>query len=927
DGTGSGLVKQWARLVNVSGSYNYSWVDVTGKTTQWITNFSKKTLLVEGTWLLQMAATDVAGNNGTKVSTFTVDQTAPTATIDVPGTFTNQGNLTASWTGSGTGSPVDFYRVRLVSPLGASPGWSANIAASSAWITNFTIGKANLTEGDWTMFLFVQDMAGNNATVSKVFTVDLTKPLVNILSPVADGDGVATKDVNVTWDGSDALSGIDHYNVSIDGVWTVLGDIKYHVFINLSEGSHTVDVVAFDMAGNTQTATRTFIVDVTKPVVAITSPTMGQFFKVDTVNATWTMSDANLDRSEVSLDGAAYASVGMNNWSEMTALVDGTHTLSVIVYDIAGNWNETNVTFFVDKVSPVVVILNPVDGGYYNVTDINAAWLGVDPTPSSGIAYYETQLDAEGWVFMGATTVRPLVLTEGAHTFSVRAFDNATNNFTTSVSFVIDLTKPDVSVLFPSEGMMFASADVFMNWTATDNTNIASYEIMIDGGVWIPMSLDVQYTFTGLADGTHVASVKAYDLAGNFNVTSVSFVTDVTTPDVVITLPAEGSMFAFNSTFVEWTAVDNTTGLSHIWAWVDDDAPVNVTGLVNYTFTGLSEGWHVIHVQAWDLVGNSQVKTVNVLTDLSAPSVSITSPANLAHLASRTVTVNFDITDTLSGVKEIWIKLGSSADWTSIGTASSYTFTTATDTSGTPYTFLVKAQDNVGNEANGQVQFYVDTVAPSMSSHVPATSANGVLRNAQITVDFSEEMLASSVSVTLSPAVSGTYLWNSAHTQVIFTPSANMAFGTVYTATVAGTDLAGNALSGTNSWSFTSIGHVTGVVLDKDGNPIANANVNMSQGTGFFVNTTSDANGNFALDIPLGTYNLTISAPGQKDTVRNDVVVGSGTTVLGDVGMSPVDNWTWLIVAVIIIVAAVLILLYLRSKGKLGKKPEEPKKE
>jgi len=294
---------------------------------------------------------------------------------------------------------------------------------------------------------------------------------------------------------------------------------------------------------------------------------------------------------------------------------------------------------------------------------------------------------------------------------------------------------------------------------------------------------------------------------------------------------------------------------------------------------------------------------------------------------SRTVTVNFDITDTLSGVKEVWVKLQSSADWISVGTDSSYILTVVSDTTTTPYTFLVKAQDNVGNEASVQTQFFVDTVDPSISSHVPATGANGVLRNAQITVDFDEEMLASSVSVTLSPAVSGTYLWNSAHTQVIFTPSANMAFGTVYTATVAGTDLAGNALSGTNSWSFTSIGHVTGVVLDKDGNPIANANVNMSQGTGFFVNTTSDANGNFALDIPLGTYNLTISAPGQKDTVRNDVVVGSGTTVLGDVGMSPVDNWTWLIVAVIIIVAAVLILLYLRSKGKLGKKPEEPKKE
>jgi hypothetical protein len=920
-------VKSWARLTNVSGSYSYPWVDVTGLSSQWITNFSKKTVLAEGTWLFQVAAPDIAGNNGTAFSTFTVDQSAPTATIDVPGAYINQANFTTSWTASGTGSPVSHYRVRVQAPNGSSPGFSANFTQSSAWITNFTTNHAVLFEGAWTMDLFIEDMAGNSATVTKVFTVDLTKPLVVILFPVVDGEGVATKDVNVTWDGSDALAGIDHYNVSMDGVWTVLGDVKFNMFLNLSEAPHTVEVVAYDQAGNTQSSIRTFIVDVTAPEVAITFPVMDQIFKVGNVNATWTMSDANLNRAEVSLDGAAYVSVGLNNWSNMSALVDGAHVLSVIVYDVANNSNEANVTFFVDKVSPVVVILNPVDGGYYNSTEIVAAWLGVDPTPSSGIAYYESQIDSEGWVFMGATTVRLLNLTEGAHTFSVRAHDNATNNFTTSVSFVVDLTKPDVSILFPSEGMMFASADVFMNWTAADNTGIASYEVMIDDGVWMPLAMATNYTFTGLADGTHVASVKAVDLAGNFNVTSVSFVTDVTSPYVVITSPADGSMFAVDSVFVNWTVVDNTTGLWYWWAWVDDDAPVNVTGLLNTTFTGLAEGNHVIHVKAWDLVGNAQEKSINIVTDLSGPTIVITSPTNLQHLNSRTVTVTFTVTDAFSGVKEILVKLASSADWQSVGINDSYTFTVVSDTTTTPYTFLVMAQDNVGNEAQSEVQFFVDTVSPSMVLSVPANGANGVLRDAHITVDFSEAMLDSSVTITTSPAVSGTYLWNSAFTQVIFTPSADLAFGTLYTATVAGTDLAGNALTGTASFSFTTIAHVTGIVRDVNGNPIANATVTMANAGGSFVTHTDDA-GAFALDVPVGTYNITISASGQKDVVRNDVAVTGGTLELGDVGMDPVDDWTWLIIAVIIIVAALLILLYLRSQGKLGgKKPEEPMEE
>jgi hypothetical protein len=657
---------------------------------------------------------------------------------------------------------------------------------------------------------------------------------------------------------------------------------------------------------------------------------MDQIFKVGTVNATWDMSDINLVSAEVSLDGAAYVSVGLNNWSEMTALVDGTHTLSVKVYDVSGNSAESNVTFFVDKVNPVVAILNPVDGSYYNVTSIVAAWLGVDPTPSSGIAYYESQLDSEGWQFMGATTVRVLNLTEGPHVFQVRAFDNATNNFTTSVSFVVDLTKPDVSVLFPSAGMMFGSTDVFMNWTATDAlTGIASYEIMIDDGGWMPMTNLTEYTFTGLADGTHIAYVKASDLAGNFNVTSVSFVTDVTSPYVVITAPVEGDVFGVDSVFVEWTAVDNTTGLSYWWAWVDDDAPVNVTGALNYTFTGLDEGNHVIHVKAWDMVGNAQEKMVNMVTDLSAPIIAITSPANLAHLNSRTVTVNFDVTDNYSSVQEIWVKLSTDADWTSVGLASSYTLTVPADAITTPYTFMVKAQDVVGNEGTSEVQFYVDTVVPTIVSHIPATGANGVARGTGITIVFNEEMLQSTVTVSLSPgAVAGTLSWNAAKTEFVFMPSSNLDYATVYTVDVSGRDLANNQVTGT--WTFTTIALVTGQVKDVNGNPIADATVNMTAGTDFWKETKTGPDGNFALEVPVGTYDLTISAPGQKDLVRNDVVVGvggSGSNVIPDLGMAPEDNWTWIIVAVVIIVAALLILLYLRSKGKLGKKPEESKPE
>jgi hypothetical protein len=320
---------------------------------------------------------------------------------------------------------------------------------------------------------------------------------------------------------------------------------------------------------------------------------------------------------------------------------------------------------------------------------------------------------------------------------------------------------------------------------------------------------------------------------------------------------------------------------------------------------------------------------VAVLVDLSTPGIDITYPANQAHLNSRSVTISFDVIDDYSGVKEIWVKLLTDEDWTSVGLEDYYDLTVPADTTTTPYTFMVRAQDLVGNEATSQVQFFVDTVDPSIVSHVPTSGANGVLRGTGITIVFSEEMNPSTISVALSPGtVSGIFTWNAARTECVFLPNANLAYATSYTVDVSGRDVANNQLTGTVSWGFTTIAHVTGVIKDANGNPIEGARVNMSQGTSSWETAISDEDGSFSLDVPTGTYNLTIRASGQKDLVRNDVVVSTGVNELEDLSMAPVDNWTWLIIVVVIAVIALLAFYFLYFKKKQdAKSGQEPKVE
>ncbi len=60
-------------------------------------------------------------------------------------------------------------------------------------------------------------------------------------------------------------------------------------------------------------------------------------------------------------------------------------------------------------------------------------------------------------------------------------------------------------------------------------------------------------------DGSHVISVRAYDLAGNCNENSVTITVDTTAPTLEITSPMNGSVINIDNVTVTWTANDATT--------------------------------------------------------------------------------------------------------------------------------------------------------------------------------------------------------------------------------------------------------------------------------------------------------------------------------------------------------------------------------
>ncbi|MEM2144473.1 MAG: Ig-like domain-containing protein, partial [Candidatus Jordarchaeaceae archaeon] len=144
-------------------------------------------------------------------------------------------------------SGIDYYEVKL-----DSGSW-IYVGTSTSYMFN------DVSDGPHTVYVRAFDLAGNNATTSVSFTVDTIPPTVDITLPTS-GETFNTSSVTVNWTGSDNL-GIDHYEVRIDGgSWINVGVSTSYVFGGLSNGSHTVEVRALDLAGNDFTDSVSFIV-------------------------------------------------------------------------------------------------------------------------------------------------------------------------------------------------------------------------------------------------------------------------------------------------------------------------------------------------------------------------------------------------------------------------------------------------------------------------------------------------------------------------------------------------------------------------------------------------------------------------------------------------------------------------------------------
>jgi len=366
--------------------------------------------VADGSHTYTATATDAAGNTSpaSNARTIVVDTSPPNTTIDAdPPPY--QASTTAFFTFSADDPAATFE---------CSLDGAAFAPCTSPKTYN------GLSEGPHSVQVRATDSAGNTdpSPATSSWTVDLTAPAAPVIGSPADGTTNTTGTIAFSgtaepgsfvelYDGATRLLGAATTNSS--GNWS-------KTLTNVADGSHTYTATATDAAGNTSPASAavTVTVDATAPNTSISASPANP---TSSTSASFEFAATETGSSfECSLDGGAYEACASPK--SYTGLGAGSHAFAVRATDASGNTDATPASYAwtIDVSAPETTITSsPADP----TTETTA---GFEFTSSEPGSTFECSLD--GAAFAACTSPATYSgLAPGAHTFEVRATDQAGN--------------------------------------------------------------------------------------------------------------------------------------------------------------------------------------------------------------------------------------------------------------------------------------------------------------------------------------------------------------------------------------------------------------------------------------------------------------------------------------------------------------------
>ncbi|MFE1602191.1 Ig-like domain-containing protein [Methylobacterium sp. ID0610] len=540
--------------------------------------------LTDGARTLTAIAVDRAGNTSVPSADLvvTIDTRADAPALDAAALRSDSGTTGDAITNDSTPTFAGTTEAGGVITLyeGATVRGTATADGAGAW----TLTSNPLANGAHTLTAQLVDRAGNTSVASAplAVTIDTVAPSAATGLALAPGSDVGSSNTDrITRIAMPALIGSAEANGTVTlfdgstaiGTATAGGTGLFTVAAgtSLTHGQHSLRVTVTDVAGNTGAASNplSVTIDTVAPVLsplALTAATDTGVSSTDgiTRTVTPTVTGTTEANSTVTLldGGTAIGTAtanGLGVWSTATtALSAGTHTLTAVAVDRAGNTSAASasltVTIDTDAATPTGLAL-AVDSGLSSTDRLidtgTPTLVGQVGTAEAGglVQLYDgLALVGTGTAGLdGAFTVTSLGLSDGTHALTARLIDLAGN--TSIASSVLDVTVDTTAPGAPSALTLAGNSDsgtsgsdrvtAVTTPTVTGSAEAGSRVVLYEGttslgiatagagGLW---TITSGSALSGSADGTvHTLVAVATDAAGNTGTASTGLTLTVDT--------------------------------------------------------------------------------------------------------------------------------------------------------------------------------------------------------------------------------------------------------------------------------------------------------------------------------------------------------------------------------------------------------------
>lgn len=328
----------------------------------------------------------------------------------------------------------------------AEPAW---VVANGASAWSYALPEV-LADGWYTVTAQAWNTLGAaDPTPAQVsFAMDNTPP--SAPAPIAPAGGAIAPHVETTFAYSPGhdWSGVAGYVIRVDGQpFTTTPALTFTLPAELAPGKHSWTVRAFDRLGNlsapggpAQFAASSEIYY--QPDTVIWSPDQGDYNAAPPV---WGTAGDETGVAAVRLqivsgtqywngtwlpDPAWLTATGASVWSYTLPLLgNGFYTVTAQAWSVSGLSDTTpaQVGFALDTIAPTAPVPITPTGGI-TVAGVGVTFVYSPASDAGGIAGYVIEIDAQQSFTTTLTTCRlPFALADGAHTWTVRAFDHAGN--------------------------------------------------------------------------------------------------------------------------------------------------------------------------------------------------------------------------------------------------------------------------------------------------------------------------------------------------------------------------------------------------------------------------------------------------------------------------------------------------------------------